>query len=41
MGPIFPTLACVKIKDKRPMRNILLELILATVTLLNSLEVIV
>lgn len=31
----------MKIKDKRPMRNSLLQCLLATLTVLNSLEVIV
>lgn len=41
MGRIFLASNWVKIKDKRPMRNSLLQLLLATLTVLNSLEVIV
>lgn len=41
MGHIFLTSKRVKIKDKRQMRNLLLQLIFATFTLLNSFEVIV
>lgn len=41
MGHIFLTLECMIVKDRRPMRNLLLQLIIATFTLLNSLQVIV
>lgn len=41
MGHIFLTSNWVKIKDKRPVKNSLLQLLLATLPVLNSLEVIV